>query len=70
MVNVVPRNDEREHQHDADCWCQPRVEWLDDDGQVYPNGPLIVHNAEDGREFVEKTIGEMLSPEKDWAIFA
>jgi hypothetical protein len=25
MVNVVPNNDEREHVHDASCWCMPSV---------------------------------------------
>lgn len=34
-----------------DCWCEPEVEWVDEDtGLPYPNGPIVIHNAADSRE--------------------
>ena len=50
MINVLPINDLREHQEDYDCWCEPRVEWMDENGLPYADGPLVIHNALDGRE--------------------
>lgn len=70
MVNIVPNNDERRHVHQTDCWCEPVVHWQDDEtGEVFENGPLVVHNAADHREAVEELIGEQLAQDKDWGIF-
>lgn len=70
MVNIKPNNDEREHVSDVHCWCEPRVEYRNDDTDAeYKNGPLIIHNAADGRETVEKMIGESLAPEKGWTVW-
>ena len=67
MVNVIPLNDEREHVHSTECWCEPFVEWADPvDGIVHENGPVIVHNAADCREACEEVTGASLSREKTW----
>jgi hypothetical protein len=70
MVNVIPSNDEREHDHSANCWCEPRVEWIDPEtGFPYPNGPGIYHNAADCREFSEEITGESVSEGKFWTVY-
>lgn len=67
MVNVLPLNDDREHDLCTACWCEPRVEWAHPDtGAIYGNGPLVVHNAADCREACEVVTGESLAPEKRW----
>lgn len=71
MVNVIPLNDEREHQHTADCWCGPESRWQDKDtGEIYANGPIIIHNASDHREAVERLLGEAISKDKTWGVYA
>lgn len=42
-VHVIPLNDYREHEETTECWCNP----AHDDG-------VVVHNALDGRELVER----------------
>jgi hypothetical protein len=70
MINTIPVNDEREHRRGQDCWCQPRVEWCNEEtGEVYPNGPLGLHNSADHREAVERLLGEPLAQDKRWAIY-
>ena len=50
-IHVTPINDLREHIESLDCWCEPHSEWIDEDtGLPYAAGPLVVHNALDGRE--------------------
>jgi len=69
MINCVPRNDERAHVLAVDCWCQPRVEWLDPDTGLpwaSGNGPLVIHNAADCREASENVTGESVAPGLDW----
>lgn len=69
MVNVRPANDEIEHLADVYCECRPRVEYRHPEtGEELENGPLIVHNAADGREAVESGIGELLSTAHGWEI--
>lgn len=41
--HVYPLNDLKEHQLNASCWCEPAIDEL-----------LVVHNAADGREFIEE----------------
>lgn len=47
-VHVVPVKDLREHTETRDCWCHPDLvnEW---------RTVVVVHNALDGRELVERT---------------
>ena len=47
-VYVLPINDLREHQENAEgeCWCNPRIEQEED-------GRVVVHNPADGREILE-----------------
>ena len=70
MVNVVPLNDEKNHDLSAQCWCDPEVEWQClDTKEIYVNGPIIIHNAADCRETVEYLLGEGSDSLKNWAIF-
>lgn len=66
MINCVPENDDREHEHSQSCWCNPSVRWKDDDGKIYPNGPIVIHEAADQRQVVERLIGEGIAPDKKW----
>jgi hypothetical protein len=69
MVNVIPKNDEHPHVHAVDCDCAPKVQWADDQtGEVFFNGPLIVHNAFDCREFSEAITGEGVSDDQGWVV--
>lgn len=53
-IHVYPVNDGTKHDTDGgECWCRPRVEWLDSDGMPYADGPLIVHSSADGSEIGE-----------------
>ena len=46
-VHVVPTNDLKEHvERGTWCHCEPRLEAEGD-------GTIVIHNAYDGREFVE-----------------
>jgi hypothetical protein len=71
-VHVHPQNDERQHQLDTvgECWCDPRVEWLDPDtGQVWAkSAPRVIHNAADCREYAEELDGKAMAPDKRWHI--
>jgi hypothetical protein len=69
-VHVVPRNDERQHAHSLECWCKPRVDWVDpDNGQPWPRGgPRVLHHAADCRETCEELTGEALSPDHTWEL--
>lgn len=50
-VHVVPVGDLMEHDVESvDCVCGPNVQYVDDDGDMYPRGPLVVHYSLDGRE--------------------
>lgn len=70
MRNLKPDNDEREHVDDAHCFCEPLVEYRHPDtGVEYEDGPLIVHNAADGREAVEVSLREALAPDKGWTLW-
>lgn len=56
-AHCTPEYDEREHVFSVDCWCDPRVEYINEDtGLPYGNGPLVVHNSADHREFVERLL--------------
>ena len=69
-VHTVPNNDEREHVLANDCWCEPRLLWVDPDtGLPWENGELIVsHNAADCRELVERLTGDSIEPDKNWEV--
>lgn len=70
MVNVIPNNDEREHIHGTDCWCEPLVEWQDPEtSEMYADGPMIGHNSADHREFVEALIEESIEKGKNWTVY-
>ncbi len=62
MIHVIPINDDREHCRSLACWCKPirRIE----SGQV-----VMVHNADDRREWVEREIGEGVGEDKQWGVF-
>jgi hypothetical protein len=47
FIHVVPVDDLRPHKLLPRCWCGPTLE-----RQI--NGTLVTHNAEDGRELVER----------------
>lgn len=50
-VHVEPINDLIGHEDGIDCVCGPYVEWVDPEtGETYPSGPLVVHQALDGRD--------------------
>lgn len=70
-VHTVPLNDEREHDLITDCWCDPRVEWLNpESGMPWESGlgPLVHHNSADCRECAEELDGESIEPGKGWVI--
>jgi hypothetical protein len=46
-IHVHPVKDLREHVFTGRCWCNPTVE-------RQGNARLITHNAEDGRDLVER----------------
>ena len=69
MINVVPLNDDRQHVHTAECWCEPVSHCQDKAGVVYPRGPIVVHNAADCREQVERLIDEGAGEDKRWAVY-
>ncbi len=53
MWHVYPVDDWYEHQIDEDyeCPCDPTVEWIDPQTELpYEDGPLVIHNAFDGRQ--------------------
>lgn len=62
MIHVIPINDDRGHEQSLDCWCKPvrRREA----GQF-----VMVHNSADGREWVEREIGEGVGQDKQWGVF-
>ena len=54
MINVIPLDDTMRHKPNAACACCPRVDYWDPvDGQMWTEYPIIVHNAQDGREIFE-----------------
>jgi hypothetical protein len=68
MVNVVPLQDSKQHVHNSDCWCSPKVEWLNDETELpYENGPLVVHQSADNREAIEKA-GKPTG--RTWGVFS
>lgn len=70
MVNCIPINDEKAHEHSPQCWCQPTVTYLDEEtGAVFRNGPMVIHNSADQREVLERLIKEGVSPEQMWGVF-
>lgn len=44
-IHVIPWNDTKDHS-DTACWCHPDID--KEDGQI-----VVMHNANDGREFLE-----------------
>lgn len=70
MVHIVPQNDDRKHLLEVYCWCDPLVrdrnpmtgERHDEDG------PILLHQAEDCREYAEAITGELLAQDKGWII--
>lgn len=54
MWHLTPINDEREHEEETTCWCEPQVLWNDPEtGEAYAEA-LVIHNAADCRELVEE----------------
>ena len=64
MIHVYPANDTRRHKLDrtSQCWCKPKVT---DFGS---SGIRLTHNSEDGREIVERELGELLAANKTWKL--
>ena len=64
IIHVHPDNDEHEHVIDRSmkCWCEPTLLHLG------TSGIRVSHHSADGREFVEKELGELLDNDKTWAI--
>lgn len=48
MINVIPKNDLKEHFPDTTCECNPYVEFIEETGET-----IVVHNSYDGREGLE-----------------
>jgi len=68
-IHVIPIGDEKPHETTHECACRPTVEWVDPtDGKPYENGPLVIHNSYDGREYVERAIGESLVKGSRWKV--
>jgi len=68
MITLTPQNDSREHTLGLTCWCDPHVEWQDPDTkEIYREGPLVVHNADDCREAVERLLKQGIEG-KGWFI--
>lgn len=66
-LHVIPQNDERQHAYSGDCWCEPRVQYLDPETNLpYPRGPMVVHNSADCREVSERITGEIVSQAHKW----
>lgn len=69
-AHIIPLNDEKKHEHSAECSCEPAVSWIDPDTNLpYPRGPLIVHNAFDCREISERVTGEIVDADSKWALY-
>lgn len=68
MINVKPDNDEIEHISDVHCPCEPVVLYRNPEtGEEYgERGPVLVHHAMDGREFVEELLDEAMADDKGW----
>lgn len=68
-VHVTPLNDEREHTEDAECWCDPLVEYLDPETNLpWAGGDCrIIHFSADCRELAEGD-GRAMAPGKQWAV--
>lgn len=66
MIACVPLNDDIDHiAGSKDCPCEPEVRYQDPEtGEIYKNGPFLIHNALDGREAVEVLLGEGLDGKK------
>lgn len=47
MINILPINDEREHEEGTMCWCDPKL--ITDESEL-----IVVHNSADGRELIEQ----------------
>ena len=49
-VHIVSSKDvAHRHTDSGECWCCPRVDWIDPDTELpYENGPFVVHNAYEG----------------------
>ena len=55
MIHIYPTNDEQPHDLESTtCHCGPRIEWADPaTGEPYAEA-LVIHNAFDCREVVER----------------
>lgn len=49
MINILPVNDEKPHQEDLSCGCNPQIKFVNDE-------LIIIHNAYDNREVLEKLL--------------
>ena len=69
-VHVIPQNDERPHCIFYECWCNPRVEWLDPETNLpWANGSCrVIHNAADCREISEQVTGECVDDLSKWEV--
>jgi len=55
IIHIIPVNDLKPHEEEGTaCKCEPRVEFLE-------GGMLVIHNAYDNREIIEK-VNDLLNP--------
>lgn len=59
MQHVIPLNDLKKHELTQRCDCDPVIDW--DRG-------IVIHNAYDKREEVEKATGKSAGPDKKWKL--
>lgn len=70
MIHVIPLNDEREHELDSSCWCEPRLDFVDPEtGHPWASGDgRAIHNAADCRECAEEVTGGIVEEGKGWIL--
>ena len=48
--HILPVNDIKKHIQHEECWCDPRIEVMDNGDR------LVIHNSKDQREFLIERI--------------
>lgn len=70
MIHVIPLNDERQHATASDCWCEPRLDFVDPETNLlWASGDgRAIHNAADCREVCEEITGECVEEGREWIL--
>lgn len=60
--HILPCDDDRAHTVNGrgTCWCKPTL--VENEGGT----PIHRHHSDDGREFVEEQLGEVIADGKGW----